>query len=273
MKRLSALIISCVLLFSAATLYAAPAAKLWPYWRSSLAASSVSVDHSQWGDFLANYLVAGSGSEPNRLRYAAVSAADRQQLDGYLNMLGQVRVTSLNRAEQKAYWINLYNALTVQVVLDHYPVESIREIKSGWLSSGPWDLKLIEVEGFEVSLNDIEHRILRPIWQDNRIHYAVNCASYSCPDLQSVPYTAANSERLLDQALSDYVNSERGVRFEGNKLILSQIYDWYRIDFADNEPQLIDYLQSVVKPVLAQQLADFTGRVDYEYLWGLNEQK
>lgn len=248
---------------------AAPKADLWPYWQTNDSQSQIRVDHAAWGEFLQKYLVV-AGEGPNLLRYAAVTKADQQALATYVEQLAAVEVTQLNRAEQKAYWINLYNALTVKIILDHYPVESIREIKSGWFSAGPWDMKLIKIEQLELSLNDIEHRILRPIWQDNRIHYAVNCASISCPNLQAEPFTADNSERLLEQAASAYVNSPRAVKFVGDQLVLSSIYDWYQVDFGDNQAGLLTYLAHYAEPELAQRLRTFQGGVDYAYDWRLN---
>ena len=142
------------------------------------------------GRFLAQHLRTGEDGIA-RIGYGAVSDEDRKSLDAYIAALaghpGSRR--ALNRAEQQAYWINLYNALTVQVILDHYPVESIRDIdiSPGLFADGPWGKKLVTIEGEAVSLDDIEHRILRPIWKDPRIHYAVNCASIGCPNLQAGP--------------------------------------------------------------------------------------
>jgi hypothetical protein len=259
-----------VLLLSAASASAAPQAELWPHWQAQAPQSQLHIDHSVWSGLLQTYLVVATDEAPNLLRYATVTKADRQLLGGYLAELAAVTVTQLNRAEQKAFWINLYNALTVKTILDHYPLESIRDIKSGWFSAGPWDLKLIKIENLDLSLNDIEHRILRPIWRDNRIHYAVNCASYSCPNLQPEAFTAENSERLLDQAARDYVNSSRGVRFEGEKLVLSSIYDWYQVDFGGSETALLGYLQTLAAPDLAARLKTVQGRVTYDYNWMLN---
>jgi hypothetical protein len=89
---------------------------------------------------------------------------------------------------------------------------------------------------------------LRPIWQDNRIHYAVNCASLGCPNLQPEPFTAENSERLLDKAAGEYVNSSRGARIEGRTLILSEIYDWYQADFAGSRDGVIRHLRQWSEP-------------------------
>ena len=128
--------------------------------------------------------------------YAAVTQADRTALKTYLKDLQAVRVTTLPRRAQMPFWINLYNALTVEVILDNYPVKSIRDIKSGLFSSGPWSTELVRVEGHDLSLDDIEHEILRPIWKDKRIHYAVNCASIGCPNLAAKAYTEGRTRRI-----------------------------------------------------------------------------
>jgi Protein of unknown function, DUF547 len=269
-KFLLALLALVLSLGWAASVGAAPQAKLWPRWQASDPRSTLRVDHSAWAAFLQKYLVVTPADAPNLVRYRSVSAADKQALTGYLAALAAVPVATLNRAEQKAYWINLYNALTVKTILDHYPVTSIRDIKSGWFRSGPWDLKLIQVDGVELSLNDIEHRILRPIWRDNRIHFAVNCASLGCPSLQPEPFTAGNNERLLDQGASDYIHSPRGVRFEGNTLTLSSIFDWYQVDFGGSQAALLSYLETPAAPELAARLKAFAGSIEYGYDWQLN---
>ena len=155
----------------------------------------------------------------NRLRYGDVTKTDKGALDGYIARLEKLPISDYGRNAQKACWINLYNALTVKVVLDHFPVKSIKDISlssglfGGLFGGGPWEAKLATVEGEKVSLDDIEHRILRPIWRDNRVHYAVNCASIGCPNLQAEPFTAENLERLLDRGAREYVNHSRGVAF------------------------------------------------------------
>ncbi|HEX9715341.1 MAG TPA: DUF547 domain-containing protein [Desulfurivibrionaceae bacterium] len=170
---------------------AAPSPDPWPRWQAHEPDSPRVVDHAPWDIMLKKYLVTSHPSGINRFRYGSVSAADRQMLAEYLRKLQTAKVSSLNRQEQKAYWINLYNALTVQVILDHYPVKSIKDIdiSPGLFSNGPWDAKLLAIEGEKVSLNDIEHRILRPIFKDRRLHYALNCASLGCPNLQPKAYT------------------------------------------------------------------------------------
>jgi hypothetical protein len=251
--------------------HAAPKADLWPRWEAHDPQSSATVDHALWGDLLSKYLVADHPSGVNLLDYAGVAIEDRVNLSRYLAALEGTKVTALNRDEQKAYWINLYNAQTVKTILDNYPVDSIKDIRSGWFSPGPWELELLEIEGEELTLNDIEHRILRPIWRDPRIHFAVNCASIGCPDLAAEPYTAANSERLLDQSAHAFINHPRGVSLENGELKLSSIFHWFATDFGKNEREVIGSLIPFAKPELAEQLEHFNGSVDYDYDWTLNQ--
>ena len=231
-------------------------------------ASTETVDHSAWNGLLKIYLTDGPQGVA-LFDYAAVTKADRQALKTYLGALQKVRVTGLPRKVQMPYWINLYNALTVEVILDNYPVESIREIKSGLFSSGPWSKELVNVEGHDLTLDDIEHEILRPIWQDKRIHYVVNCASIGCPNLADEAYTETNTAELLEQGARDYINSPRGVRVEDGKIIASKLFDWYAGDFG-TEQELLDHFRDYAKPDLLSQLADKTEIYDYEYDWALN---
>lgn len=255
---------------SVQTTWAAPSAELWPKWNASDESSTQEIDHSPWAEMLKQYMTLTEMPTATRFDYKAVTSGDKAKLNKYLLQLQDTPILQFSKAEQMAYWINLYNAVTVKLILDHYPVASIRDIKFGFFSFGPWNEKLITVSGETLSLNDIEHRILRPIWQDNRIHYAVNCASVGCPDLAPKPYTAANTEALLQQGARDYVNHPRGVRFENQDLVLSSIYDWYQIDFGNSEEGVIKHLRSYAEPDLAARLSGHEGDIDYEYNWKLN---
>lgn len=251
---------------------AAPSADLWPYWQAHDESSTRAVDHDAWGGFLDAYLVEGEDGI-NRVRYGAVTDADRQALDGYIERLSNIEVTGLNRDQQFALWVNLYNALTVAVVLDHYPVDSIRDIdiSPGWFSSGPWGKELVTVEGKELSLDDIEHRILRPVWQDPRVHYVVNCAALGCPNLMAEPYRAECLEEQLDRQARAYVNHPRGARFEDDDLVVSTIFDWYQEDFGGTGKGVISHLMEYADPPLAERLGE-ADRIDgYEYDWVLND--
>jgi hypothetical protein len=256
----------------------ATGAQLWQKWAVNDPNSRVIVDHQAWGSFLRRYLT----EEPdgiNRLRYGEVAAVDRQALGRYIEDLSKVPVRTLKPAEQFAYWINLYNALTVTTVLDHYPVASIREISLGGSllpsfltgGGGPWQAKLIRIEGDDVALDDIEHRILRPLLKDNRIHYAVNCASIGCPTLMPTPFTAPNLQSQLDRAARLYVNHPRSVRVEGSGLAVSSIYRWYQEDFGGNWQGVLAHLRRYANPATVQLLAPFETISKDSYDWQLND--
>ncbi|MFP3982997.1 MAG: DUF547 domain-containing protein [Desulfurivibrionaceae bacterium] len=260
-------------IFCLSETYAAPSPDLWPRWQDHQPESAMVLDHTPWDYLLEEYLVTDHPSGINRFRYGAVSPEDRKKLSEYLGYLQEIRVSSLNRQKQLAYWINLYNALTVKVILDHYPVESIRDINisPGFFSSGPWDAKLLNIDGEKLSLNDIEHRILRPIFKDNRIHYAVNCASLGCPELQPVAFTAANTEELLEKGARTYINSPRGARMEKRRLHVSSIYKWFQVDFGGSEAGVIKHLRLYAEGDLAEDLQSYDRGLRYEYDWSLNE--
>ena len=243
------------------------------FWSQRDDSSEQQVDHSPWQAILDRYLQTDHPSGVHRFDYASLqeNPEDFAALEGYLGQLQALDPRSLSAAEQMAYWINFYNALTVQVVTVAYPVDSIRDIHESWLDFGPWDEVHANVAGQELTLNDIEHRILRPIWKDPRIHYAVNCASYGCPNLAPQAYTAANLEELLEKGARDYVNHPRGVALADGDLLLSSIYDWYQEDFGDSEASLIEHLLKYAEQDLAARLRGFDGGFDYEYDWSLNE--
>lgn len=238
-------------------------------WSASDEGSTRTVDHRAWEAFLQKHISVDAAGV-NRVAYEAAAAEQRSALSGYLNALSKQDPRELNKAEQLAYWINLYNALTVDVVLQHPGVSSIRQMGEGVAGAGPWGDPAIEVAGRSLSLDDIEHRILRPIFRDHRIHYGVNCASFSCPNLMRTAYTAANVETLLDKAELDYVNHPRAVAFDADgRLTLSSIYDWYRTDFAATERELLNYLSRHHRTE-GERLAAYEGTVRYDYDWSLN---
>jgi hypothetical protein len=250
----------------------APSADLWARWQAHVPAATRSLDHSAWDRLLATYVIHGEDGI-NRFAYRRVSQADRAALDAYIATLAATAIDRYDRAEQRAYWINLYNALTVRVVLDHYPVATILDIdiSPGLFAKGPWDRKLATIEGEAVSLNDIEHRILRPIWRDPRLHYALNCASLGCPNLAPAAYTAANSEAMLDAGARAYVNHPRGARIDGGRLTVSSLYAWYQEDFGGNDAGIIAHLKRYAAPPLAAALAGIDTIADHDYDWSLND--
>lgn len=255
------------------TATAAPEAVLWERWEAHDPNSNAVIDHSLWGDLLERYLITGADGI-NRFAYGDVTDADRKVLKAYLQVLADTPISSFNRSEQMAYWINLYNALTVQVILNHYPTESIRDIdiSPGLFSDGPWRKKLLTIENEKVALDDIEHQILRPIWRDPRIHYAVNCASLGCPNLQPAPFDADLLDRQLDDAAIDFVNHQRAVDIRNGEVVVSSIYRWFRDDFGREDQKIIAHLKAYATPDLAMQLENFSSIGDDAYDWRLNDQ-
>ena len=246
-------------------------------WDASDEASGETTDHSAWQEILDSYLRTRS-SGPNRFDYMALkaSAADKAKLDGYLSRLQAVDPRSCSRAEQKAYWINFYNALTVQTVTEAYPVKSIRNISKSWFRGrvflGPWNDKRARVAGLEITLDNIENGILRPIYNDDRIHYALNCASIGCPSLSPAAFTADNTEQQLESLARSYVNDPRGVDFiDEDFIVVSSIYDWYDVDYGGTEESVIEHLLKYANEPLAGRLKNFSGSIDYDYDWNLNE--
>ncbi|MEM7221940.1 MAG: DUF547 domain-containing protein [Pseudomonadota bacterium] len=251
----------------------APKAELWERWQAHDAESREAIDHGVWSGLLGRYVLRDA-SGLNRFDYGGVSVADRDALQSYIKALTALPVSTYSRPEQQAYWINLYNALTVEVILQHYPVPSIRDIdiSPGLFADGPWDKELVSVEGEAVSLNDIEHRILRPIWRDPRIHYAVNCASVGCPNLLNEAFSGDKLEAQLDGAARAYVNNPRGARLEDGKLVVSSIYVWFSEDFGGNDAGIIGHLKRYADQPLAEQLATVKAIADHGYDWDLNDQ-
>lgn len=262
------------LVFAAGVAVAASAADPWSRWQANDPSSTGKIDHGPWGEFLARHALEGADGV-NRVDYAGVSKADRRRLDGYIQGLAALPISRFDRDEQLAYWANLYNALTVRVVLDHYPVSSIRDIRisPGLFSVGPWGRKLVTVESEALSLDDIEHRIMRPIWRDPRIHYMVNCAALGCPNIQPKPFTADNLAAILDAAARAFVNHPRGARVENGRLHVSSIFNWYKEDFGVDDTGVIAHLRRYANESLAAALGRIERIDDHEYDWRLNEPK
>lgn len=232
------------------------------------------VDHSAWQALLDIYLITDHPSGVNLVDYPKLQSnpADRERLDRYIDHLQGLDPRLHARAEQMAYWINLYNAVTVRVVLGNYPVDSIKNIHDGVVPwTGPWGDLHANVAGQPLTLDNIEDDILRAIWQDPRIHYALNCASMGCPNLAPEAYTAENLERLLERGAREYVNHPRGVELLDDSFgVVSSIYFWYHEDFGNSDAGVLEHLRQYAEGELAEMLRDFDGSLDHEYDWSLN---
>lgn len=240
------------------------------FWDASDPGSTRDVDHSSWQAFLTQY-VTSHDDGINRVAYRQARESNAgQSVTRYVERLSATDPRHLNRAAQMAYWINLYNALTVEVVLHHPNKKSIRRMGGGFFLRGPWDDEATVIAGQTLTLNDIEHRILRPIYQDPRIHFAVNCASLGCPNLAQTVFRADTLDDALSAAERAYINHPRGVSFDSHAdLRVSSLFSWYRQDFADSERALLKYLAQR-HDTQSDTLARHTAGIDYEYDWTLN---
>lgn len=207
----------------------------------------------------------------NRVDYRSLKGS-AGALKAYVQVLEAARPSAFAPAEAHAYWVNLYNAKTLDVVLDHYPVKSIKRINlggGGLFGSGPWSRKLMRVEGQDLSLDDVEHRIVRPLFGDPMSHYALNCASYSCPNLARGAFTGAAMTRMMAENGRAYVNHPRGLRIDDGVITASRIYSWYAGDFG-GRGGLKGHWKSLAEPALAGRIE--TARIGgYEYDWTLND--
>ncbi len=261
-----------VLAVAAGAARAASKAELWARWQQQDAASAQKIDHGAWDAFLKKFVAAPHPSGIHRVRYQAVGPADFKALQDYLGALQAVAISRYSRSEQKAFWINLYNALTVDLVLSRFPVASIRDINisPGIAVRGPWGAKLFTVENEKLSLDDIEHRILRPIWKDSRIHYALSWATLGGPNLQPLAFSAENSEGLLEKAAREFINHPRGVSIQKGRLQVSSLYVWFQEDFGASADGLMDHWQEFADPPLAEALGKYSGGLAHDYDWRLN---
>jgi len=227
------------------------------------------VDHSAF-DALLKAHVRPDAQAYNRVDYRGVKA-NLAALKAYVASIEAINPVELSRNEAHAYWINLYNAKTLEVVADAFPVSSIKKINLGGsflFGSGPWKAKLMTVNGRDLSLDDVEHEIVRPLFGDPMSHYGLNCASYSCPNLATRAFTGANVDALLRENAVDYVNHPRGVAVINGRITASKIYSWYAGDFG-GKGRLKGHWSTLANPEKAAEIAAAT-IAGYEYDWSIN---
>ncbi|KUO67429.1 MAG: hypothetical protein APF80_10310 [Alphaproteobacteria bacterium BRH_c36] len=249
------------------------------YFSAPVAGDARTFNHSAWDRLLTKYVVPGDDGV-NRVDYAKWQGADHKPLKDYVNDLQSFDPRSLGRTEQFAYWANLYNAKTIDVVLDNYPLDSIREISIdeglfGFLkksvgAGGPWKAKILRVAGHELSLDDIEHEIMRPIFKDPRVHYAVNCASFGCPNIGREALTGSKLETQLDAAAREFINHPRGFSVDGGNIKASSIYQWFQADFGATEAGVLAHARKYANDALRSKLEGKKTIGSYGYDWSLN---
>lgn len=224
-----------------------------------------------WDALLSRYLTVHPDAV-NRFDYAALraNADDRARLDDYVAALEASTPSAMSDDEAFAYWANLYNAVTVRLIVNEAPDNSIREIRPRLWSTGPWGVERVSVEGEALSLDNIEHDIMRPNFEAALVHYAVNCASIGCPDLQPAAWRAEGLQAGLEAAARAYINDPRGVTVTADGLVVSRIYHWFREDFGDSEAGVIDHLLRFADPALTAQIRANPQITGHDYDWSLN---
>lgn len=239
-------------------------------WDRAEAGNPAVIDHGVWDGLLHRYVVESHASGINRFRYGEVSAADRAALDGYIDRLAGLDPRDYRRKEQLAYWINLYNALTVQLILDHFPVADISSIRID--GAEPWRAPLVTVAGQSLSLDDIEHRILMPIWKDHRILFGLACGGLGCPDIQPRACTGPNSRELLTSAGRRFINSDRGLSIAGARgpLRASRVLETYERDFGRDRADFLRLMAHYAEDRKALYLLGYQGGIQYQDNWTLN---
>ena len=251
-------------------LVAAPEPRLVdPHW-SQTGHDALGPSHELWSDFLYWHRKVGEDGVA-RIDYAAALEMRRTQIDGYLGMLQGARPSEMTQDAAFAFWCNLFNASTVALVLDAFPVNSIRDVRGGLLRRGPWEEQVLEVEGRPLSLNDILHGILRPIYRDARVNYVLSNAALGGPDIPPQAIAAGPSDLLLEPAARAFVNHPRGVRVEGDRAIVSSLFEWRRADFGgDDDERLLAHLKRYAEPRL-QRALDGVAQVERQsFDWRLN---
>lgn len=225
--------------------------------------------HAAWTALLQTYIETDA-SGLNRFDYGALTnnADDRAALDAYIAGFETLDFEAMSDDEAFAAWANLYNAVTVQHIVGRYPVRSIR---AGYIV-GPWKEVKVIAGGREVSLDDIEHNILRQDWDEPRVHYAVNCASYGCPNLADTALEAATLNDQLDVGARAYINHARGVTIRRNgTLEVSTIYKWFREDFGGSKQGVVEHLLEYADDDLAAQIRANPKITKHSYDWALND--
>lgn len=223
--------------------------------------NTAQVDHQKWTNILKKYV-----STTGQVKYHALSQ-DHIELDLYLKSLSQnIPGNNWTDSQKIAYWINAYNAFTIKLILNHYPLKSIKEISDGTpMINSPWDLKFFQIGNVDFDLNTIEHQILRKEFQEPRIHFAINCASISCPKLRNEAYLATTLETQLEQQAIEFIHDPTKNIINHQHTHLSAIFNWFQSDFTRHD-DLVNYLRRY-QPALNQE-----NKIIYiPYNWALNE--
>lgn len=262
MKKAVRCLISVIAVFVSAPLWAGPLAEYWSYWDASNESNTTTIDHSAWDSILQRYAVEVPESGVSGFRYADMDRDSRHQLEAYVDWMADIDPRDYPRLEQKAYWMNLYNALSVEAVL-----EDLNSLESDGMSvdekSKLWNESRVKVAGEQLSLNDIENRILRPIWKDHRIHFGLNRATRDCPNLTLKAFTAGNIKEQLVASGNRFINQDSGVIYRDGVLSASRLFKDYMGDFADSEKSLKKVFAHYSRDMKALYMLGYRGEINY----------
>lgn len=231
-------------------------------------------DYSLWQILLSRYYDPAKGMD-----YKALKTRDAATLEQLRRKMAQVDVASLSKKEQLAYWINLYNITTVAVVVDGYPVDSIRDLSTDpIIRLNVFKKDSVRTRQGKISLDDVENEKIRAGFKDPRIHFAINCAAVSCPPIRPEPFVGARVDAQLDDQARKFLNGPHGVRFEkdGSDLVLrvTRIMDWFADDFETWGGGRVAFIRRYMPPDKQGRIDAARGEVELEfhdYDWKLND--
>jgi len=226
-----------------------------------------------WGTLTAKYVV-----DDRWIDYESwhVDAHDVAALSNTVDAFEAIDPDALEGDDRLAFWINVYNAVTVELILDHYPVDSIKDIDGAGLLGSPWKLERVTIAGRPLTLDQIEHEIIRVEFDEPRIHFAVNCASVGCPPLASEPYVGARLDEQLEAATRRAMNdptwvdlSDCGGSYDDGAIRLTKLFDWFRDDFGGDAA--VRNFIARYRPADAFRLRNTNCDLEYvDYDWSLN---
>ncbi len=224
------------------------------------------VDHSAFDDLLSTYV-----DSDGMVDYEGIQQAHAEVLKPYLETLANAQVDGLSPDEELAFWINAYNALTIDLIVRHYPVEDIFET----YEDNPFEKTVGVVAGNEVSLDELEHDFIDARFDDPRFHFALVCAAMSCPPLRQEAYTGDRLDQQLEEQTRQFIRDESHNQIEGQHatIHLSTIFDWFEDDFGGSPEGVQQYLATFFDGETRARLEAAAFAVEYNtYDWTLNDQ-
>lgn len=219
--------------------------------------------HTQWTALLKKYV-----DVEGHVNYKGFKA-DEKALDEYLTVLSANHPKpDWDKNDQLAFWINAYNAFTVKLIVKNYPVKSIKELGGGvYKVNTPWDIKFIVIGDQTYDLNNIEHGIIRKDFTEPRIHFAVNCASVSCPRLRNEAYVGSKLDAQLDDQARYFINNPVKNKISKETASLSKIFVWFKGDFTASGGTVVDFINKYSTTKITKK----TKMESLDYDWNLNE--